>query len=128
MTANVATLPPALTQDSPTAAVAAWCIARRLRASVVGRWVWVPYSALTWLPKDEAAALRAELLAAGFRGSKRRQAYFHECGVPARKRVTGSLERYHRTISAGDFMRRGPSFSWYAKGRSSRPDSEEATP
>lgn len=95
MSAPAATLPPVLTPNSPTAAVASWCVATGLRASVVGRWVWVPYSQLDWKAKDEAERLRALLRAAGFRTSKRRAAFYHDCGIPARKRVTGRLEAIH---------------------------------
>lgn len=113
--------------QSSTAAVAAWCHEHGLRASVVGAWVWVPYAQTG----KDAASLRALLpWSTGFRPSKRRQSWYHQCGVEprtktprlgerAKRRTTGRLDRYHRTISAADYVGRGPSWTWYAAGKTS---------
>lgn len=97
---------PEISVDSETPAVAAWCRAVGLNASVVGQWVWCdPHQQLG----HDRAALDLVLRAAGFSLSRRRQSYYHTCTVnsarqPGDKRRGGKLERFHGTCAVGDYV------------------------
>lgn len=58
------------------AEVAAFCRARSLPAELVGRWIWL------FFEEKPSAEVRAKLKAAGFRWSRRRGGWAHNCGRP----------------------------------------------
>lgn len=97
---------PEISKDSETPAVAAWCRAVGLNASVVGAWVWCdPYAQ----PGHDRATLELVLKAAGFQFARRRQTYYHACTIPSSrqpgdKRRGGKLERFHGTSSVVDYV------------------------
>lgn len=69
----------AITRESTTAEVAAWCRDKGLAAEVVGKWVWITFD------EKPSAELRAELKAAGFRWVPSRGRWAHACGVRSRR-------------------------------------------
>lgn len=99
------TTSPAITIDSETPEVAAWCRMAGLNASVVGQWVWCdPHLQATRTPAEVAVLMEGT----GFKFSPRRQSYFHACTVscrrqPGDKRRGGKLERFHNTASVRDY-------------------------
>lgn len=93
----------AISEDSETPEVAAWCTAAGLHASVVGMWVWVdPYQQAG---RDKAAT-DALMAGTGFKWSTRRQSWYHPCTIsckPGNKKRGGKLERFHSVTSAADY-------------------------
>lgn len=102
------TISPELDKDSETDTVAAWVKARGLaQAYVAGAWVWVDDSMPNRLAVggDLGAELREILKANGFDFSRKRNAYFHKCGVqPRAERPTGrKLSAMHNTVGVGEY-------------------------
>lgn len=80
MTAKTVTTPAeTIHAKSSTVDVVAWCQDAKIPAELVGRWIWVSF------PTKPEAAIRARLIAAGFRWVKARAAWAHSCGIRSRK-------------------------------------------
>ena len=55
-----------------------FCKAQKLPARVVGKWVWIKFES------KPIASIRQALKDCGFRWSRRRGQWCHNCGLPAR--------------------------------------------
>lgn len=101
------TISPDLDNDSDTDTVAAWLLARGLDGAVVGAWLWVSDSMPNRIKAggEDGTELREILQCNAFKFSKRRNSYFHMCGVrPKGERPTGrKLERMHNVVPVGEF-------------------------
>jgi hypothetical protein len=77
--------------------VVEFCEQHQLDAELVGRWVWVTFSS------KPSAAIRQSLKDFGFRWSRRRGKWAHNCGHPSRSSAGNPWIKYgHRRISELD--------------------------
>ena len=70
------------------AEVLQFCRDNNLPARVVGKWVWLKY------PSRPGAAMREKLEQIGFRWSKRRKQYHHNCGYTSEPASYPPWDRY----------------------------------
>lgn len=73
-----------------------YCLHQDYPTDVIGRWVWVSFKSK---PDKET---RADLTAVGFRWSKRRNAWAHNCGHPTRPARGYTPREKYGSIRADD--------------------------
>ena len=78
-----------------------FCKARSLPARVVGKWVWVKFDS------KPDADIRQALKDCGFRWSRRRQQWAHNCGVSSRPARSYRPWDKYRTTMLEDYVNAG---------------------